>query len=70
MAEESKATKRRYVNMMFLNIYSSSITGNTSNVGYQVFFMKKLWSTTVIGKDLTADVMFHFHQVNCRVQLV
>ena len=25
--------------------------------------MKKLWSTTVIGKDLTADTMFHFHQV-------
>jgi len=30
--------------------------------------MKKLWSTTVIGMDLTADVMFHFHQVSYIVQ--
>ncbi|XP_065887692.1 unconventional myosin-VIIa-like [Dysidea avara] len=36
--------------------------GQSPNVGYQVFFMKKLWSTTVIGKDIIADTMFHFHQ--------
>jgi myosin-7 len=32
------------------------------NLTYQVFFMKKLWSTTVIGKDERADVIFHYYQ--------
>lgn len=32
------------------------------NLTYQVFFMKKLWSTTKIGKDPRADSIFHFHQ--------
>ncbi len=30
---------------------------------YKVFFMKKLWVNTGIGKDRKSDIMFHYHQV-------
>ena len=33
-----------------------------NNLTYQVFFMKKLWASTVIGKDPSADSLFHYYQ--------
>ena len=47
---------------MKLNVIFSHQIGSTPQFTYQVFFMKKLWTNTVPGKDRNADVIFHFHQ--------
>ena len=36
---------------------------------YQVYFMKKVWATTVPGDDLVADSRFHYWQVRSRFNL-
>ena len=46
-------------------LYSTS--GANPQFTYQVFFMKKLWTNTVPGKDKNADVIFHYHQVPLNV---
>ena len=52
----------------FLSFFLSSfllsflLTGGPQTFSYQVFFMKKLWLNTVIGKDRKADAMFHYMQ--------
>jgi hypothetical protein len=44
--------------LLKLNLFA----GTSPQFTYQVFFMKKLWTNTVPGKDRNSDLIFHFHQ--------
>lgn len=58
--------KYQEVYELFFNFNISNIcVGSTLNMSYQVFFMKKLWTLTEIGRDPNADSIFHYHQVCC-----
>lgn len=40
----------------------SRSTAPTVQAQYQIFFIKKLWTSVVPGRDLYADTIFYYHQ--------